>query len=178
MGKVDWSQAAKLADFLAPLEGAQGCNVGGVTITRHSHDLVKFPVLYGPSLVFVVQGTKQAIFGPETYVYDQERYLVLTSVVPFVWSAITEKERPVLSVFVHLRADMVLELLGTMDFDPSKAGEEELAVFEAQQLTGDLEHGLVRLLQAALDERDSKVLGPAIVRELVYRVLCGPGGSK
>ncbi len=176
MTKSDWSQAATLADHLAPLEGAQGCNVEGVTIVRHSHDLLKFPVLYGPSLVFVVQGTKKAVFGSKTYVYDHERYLVLTSVVPFVWSAITEKGRPVLSVFVHLRASMVLELLGTMDFDLSQGSEQELAVFEAQRLTGELEYGLLRLLQAAQDLRDGKVLGPAIVRELLYRVLCGPGG--
>ena len=117
----------------------QGCHVDGVTIVRHSHDLVKLPVLYGPSVVFVVQGTKKAVFGSKTYVYDRERYLVLTSVVPFVWSAITDKGRPVLSVFVHLRADTVLELLGSMDFGLRQASEQGLALFEAQRLTGDLE---------------------------------------
>ena len=176
MSKADWTQAARLADDLAPLEGAQGCHVDGVTIVRHSHDLVKFPVLYGPSIVFVVQGTKQAVFGSKTYIYNHEHYLVLTSVVPFVWSAITVRGQPVLSVFVHLRADTVLELLGSMDFDLSQGSEQELALFEAQRLTGDIEYGLLRLLQVAKDGRDGKVLGPAIVREILYRVLCGPGG--
>ena len=134
MTRSDWSQVAQLADVLAPLEGAQGCPVDGMTIVRHSHDLIKFPVLYGPSLVFVVQGTKQAIFGSRTYTYDHERYLVLTSVVPFVWSAKTDRGKPVLSVFVHLRADVVLELLGSMDFDFSMGREEELALFDAQHL--------------------------------------------
>ena len=176
MTKADWSQIAKLADVLAPLEGAQGCSVVGVTIVRHSHDLIKFPVLYGPSLVFVVQGTKQAIFGSKNYIYDHERYLVLTSVVPFVWSAKTDRGKPVLSVFVHLRADIVLELLGSMDFDFSMGREEELALFDAQHLTGEIEYGLLRLLQAAQNSRDGKVLGPTSIRELIYRVLCGPGG--
>ena len=49
-------------------------------------------------------------------------------------------------------------------------------MLEAQELTGELEYGLLRLLQAASDARDSKVLGSAMIREIVYRVLCGPGG--
>ena len=176
MTRSEWSRTAKLAETLGPKEGAQPCRVDGVTLVRHSHDLVKFPVLYGPSLVFVVQGTKKATFGSQNYVYDHERYLVLTSVVPFVWSAYTDKGKPVLSVFVHLRGDLVLELLGAMDFDLSQSWGEELAMFEAQHLTGEIEYALLRLLEAAADERDGKVLGPAIIREMLYRVLCGPGG--
>ena len=176
MTRSEWSRTASLADALGPKEGAQPCRVEGVTLVRHSYDLVKFPVLYGPSLVFVVQGTKTATFGSKNYVYDHERYLVLTSVVPFVWSAFTDKGKPVLSVFVHLRGDLVLELLGAMDFDLSQTWGEQLAMFEAQSLTGEIEFALLRLLEAATDERDGKVLGPAIIREMVYRVLCGPGG--
>jgi AraC-like DNA-binding protein len=150
--------------------------VDGVTIVRHSHNLMKFPVLYGPSLVFVVQGKKTAIFGSKTYVYDHQRYLVLTTVVPFVWSAITEKGQPVLSVFVHFRPEIVLELLGIMDFDLMKDSNEDLAVFEAQKITSEIRYGLLRLLEAANDPRDAKVLGPSLVRELLYRALSGPGG--
>ena len=71
MTKADWKVPAALADALAPHEGAQGCQIEGVTIVRHSHDLLKVPVLYEPSLVFVVQGTKKAVFGSRTYVYAQ-----------------------------------------------------------------------------------------------------------
>ena len=35
----------------------------------------------------------------------------------------------------------------------------------------------LRLLRAAKDVKDGRVLGPATVRELLYRVLCGPGGA-
>ena len=85
------------------MEGARSCSVGDVTIVRHSIDLMKFPALYGPSLVFVVQSTKRAVFGSRTTVCDHEQSLVLATVVLFFWSAIRDKGRPVHSEFVNLQ---------------------------------------------------------------------------
>jgi AraC-like DNA-binding protein len=174
--RTDLTEIAAAVEKLAVKEGAQPCAVEGVTLVRHNQTLMKLPVLFGPSVVFVVQGQKYAHLGDESYMYDPQRYLVLTSVLPFVWSAITQGKRPNLSVFLQLRRDTVLELLGTMQLDLGRDSQENLMLFAGHEVTAAIRHSLWRLLLAARVPEDARVLGPGILRELLYRVLQGPGG--
>jgi AraC-like DNA-binding protein len=175
--RTDLTEIAAVVEKLAVKEGAQSCAVEGVTLVRHNKTLMKLPVVFGPSLVFVVQGQKYAHVGDESFTYDPQRYLVLTSVLPFVWSAITKGKRPNLSVFLHLRKDTVLELLGTMRLELGRESEENLMLFAGHEVTAAIRHSLWRLLRAARVPEDARVLGPGILRELLYRVLRGPGGA-
>src|SRR5437899_7693527 len=44
-------------------------------------------------------------------------------------------------------------------------------------LSEDMSDALLRLLEALMLPQDAAILGPAIVRELLYRVLTGPQGG-
>ena len=171
-----YDEAVRLAARLTPLEGYNETLVSDVTVLRRSKSSASTPVVYEPSIIIVVQGKKVDSLGVLKVAYDPKTMLVLSAPMPFQCVVQANQNKPLLSVVVRLRREVVLSIVaGMQDSDVRQIHEPKaiLTVALEEEVLG----ALVRLLKTALSRNDAQVLGEQTVRELIYLVLKGPGGD-
>ena len=171
----DRRRMAELLERLATREGATPTPLPGVRIFRDTRVRPRSPVVYSPRIVIVAQGRKRGYLGEVAYTYDPDNYLVLSVPLPFECEiAQASAAEPFLAlavdVDVAVLGELVLELGETAPAPPVRVGVSSCP------LTPELRQAAVRLLECLLSPDDSRILGPQVVREIVYRVLRGEQG--
>ena len=166
-----------LLRLLAIREGVHPTVLDGVKLMRVSQSLPRMPVLYEPGIVIVGQGRKRGYLGDQVYTYDAHNYLVLSVPLPFECQTEASPEEPMLAVSIRVDLAVLAELLMKMDGarGPSAAAMPE-GIYSTR-LDAKLSETAVRLLESLTDPVEAKILGPPIVREMTYRVLCGEQGG-
>lgn len=170
-------QMVALIERLAPNEGYSLSALDGVRFMRSDRPLGRTPVLYEPSIVIVCQGRKLGFLGDQVYVYDAQHYLVLSVPLPFSTETQASKEEPLLAVSIRLDLTALADLILAID---ARGGAPEEGVplgIVSSPLEGDLADATLRLLRALCSPLDAGILGPALVREICYRVLVGEQGG-
>ena len=171
------SRLTELLRKLAAREGIQPTALDGVTLMRVSRPLPRMPVLYEPSIVIVGQGRKRGYLGDEVYTYDAHNYLVLSVPLPFECETEGTREKPLLAVSVQVNLAVLAELLMKMDGGRRPDTPATPQGIYSTKLDAMLSDTTVRLLECLGDAVEARVLGPQIVREITYRVLCGEQGG-
>ena len=166
----------KLLDALATREGLSSSMLEGVQFVRSDKYTPPIPMLYDPCIVIVGQGRKKSYLGDQVYTYDPYNYLVLSVPLPLVCETEASPEEPLLAVSMRVDSTTLGELLLEMDFDTSMGRTVPKGIYSAP-LTGELIDATVRLLECLRSPVDSRILGPQIMREITYRVLCGEQGG-
>lgn len=157
-------------------DGMFDCPIPGVKLIRWSEPTMPMPVIYEPTVCFVAQGRKRATLGSTVFHYDPTTYLVASVGLPVVGTVIEASEsQPYLSV--------------QLDLDPTELGELALRYPRSAPDTGvsvgltlnEMTSGLLdtatRLVTLLDTPEDIEALGPLAIREILYRLLTGPGGG-
>lgn len=171
---LDWVQKA------APEPGVHSTQIEGLLAIRIVEPFARRPVMYRMCLCLAAQGRKVCHLDDHSLVYSPNHYLLSTLALP-VESEIPEasEERPYLGIVLEVDpaevGRLLIDLETAVESEPDSAvdrsagpGLVSCAMDESMQSTAS------RLLEASLDERDARILGPGLVRELLYRVLTGP----
>jgi AraC-like DNA-binding protein len=166
----------ELLESMATEEGFSPSRLDAVQFYRANQSSPRAPVAYDPSIVIVGQGRKRGYLGDQVFIYDPYNYLVLSVPLPFECEMEASPEKPLLVVIVQVDPATVNELLMAMDDDRELSGSVPLAIYSTP-LTDELTGATVRLLECLKTPPDSRALGRQIVREITYRVLCGPQGA-
>ncbi|CAB3651626.1 hypothetical protein LMG24238_01177 [Paraburkholderia sediminicola] len=170
------ARMVSLLERLAPNEGYTQSALEGVRFMRSNRPLGRTPVLYEPSIVIVCQGRKLGFLGEEVYVYDAQHYLILSVPLPFSTETEASESEPMLAVTLRLDLIELTDLILAIDRGGNHQQGTPLGIVSTP-LEGDLAEAALRLLQALTSPLDAEVLGPAIVREICYRVLIGERGA-
>ncbi|SOE99507.1 transcriptional regulator, AraC family [Burkholderia sp. OK233] len=170
------ARMVSLLQRLAPNEGYTQSALEGVRFMRSNRPLGRTPVLYEPSIVIVCQGRKLGFLGEAVYVYDAQHYLILSVPLPFSTETEASESEPMLAVTLRLDLIELTGLILAIDRCGSHQQGTPLGIVSTP-LEGDLAEAALRLLQALTSPLDAEVLGPAIVREICYRVLIGERGA-
>ena len=181
--RVDQSnggQQRRLVELLAAntaQEGIYPTSVAGVETWRFSASIPRHPVVYQPKIVVIGQGRKRGYLGDATYRYDPHNYLVLSVPLPFECETEVTPGEPLLGITVALDPVRLGEMLLEMD----EATAPEPAVVRrgiySTPLTAGLSDSVIRLLECLRSPLDSRMLGPQLKREVIYRVLRGEHGG-
>ncbi len=169
----------RVVDLLLQLtqrDGAHESAIDGVRLYRGSEGHPRKPVMYEPSIFIVCQGRKRGFLGDQTFIYDAQQYLVLSVPLPFECETEATPEKPLLAISVRVDLTMVAELLMALDDTRGSAVAEPVGIY-ATPLDAPLSNAVLRLLEALAHPGDARILGPAIVREICYRVLTGEQGD-
>lgn len=159
---------------LAPEEGFTETALPDVRLMRANRALARTPVLYEPCICVILQGRKMGFLAGESYRYDAQHYLVLS--VPMVFESETEArpDEPLLGVSLRIDPIIATELALTVDAQaPAPAAPRGML---STRMDEDFADALLRLLRALDSSLEAKILGPAILRELYFRVLTGEQG--
>lgn len=162
-----------LASLLAELtseEGIRPSRLAGLRFMRSTENWPRVPVTYEPGIVIIAQGRKRGHIGGQTFRYDAGNYLVLSVPLPFECDTEGSPEEPMLGMAVSVNPATVAELLMEIRDLPPITEPQTLAM-RSYPLDGQLSDTAVRLLLCLRDEDDTRILGPQIIREIIYRVL-------
>jgi AraC-like DNA-binding protein len=147
-----------------------------VRLLRADRPLSRTPVLYEPGIVIVIQGSKRGFLGGTTFLYDDQHYLVVSMPVPFTMETQASAHAPLLAIYVRLDMAMALELCEQLDRHEGIARAEPRGLYSSP-MEAPLSMAVLRLLEALGKAPEGALLGPAIVREIYFRILCGAQGG-
>jgi AraC-like DNA-binding protein len=172
----DQQRMVALLRALAPDEGYNLTTLPSVRILRSDRALSRTPVLYDPGIVIVCQGRKKGYFGGLVYLYDEQHYLAVSVPVPFTMETDATPDHPLLAIYLHLDFQVAAELIIQLDrhhLPEPVDGPESLM---SSPMDAALRSSVLRFLEAMSTPVDAAVLGPALMRELYFRVLTGAQG--
>jgi len=170
----------KTVELLKTLASQEGYNLTAlpdVRILRSDRPLERTPVLYDPGIVIVCQGSKRGFFGDQVYLYDEQHYLAVSVPVPFTMETAASVGHPLLAIYLHLDFTVATELLLQLEQQDVAFESQAAQSMMSSPMDQTLRETVLRFLTTLNHPLDAKMLGPALVRELYYRVLTGAQGS-
>lgn len=179
---------AALIGRLAPAEGYTMSALDAVKFLRANGPLPRTPVLYDPCIIVLCSGRKRGFFAGREFVYDAQHFLVLSLPIPFESQTEASPDEPMLAISIRVDLGVLAELAlsvpppASASASASASGDAdarpaEVSGIQSTPLDDRLGDAVVRLLDALTSDMEAAVLGPAILREIYFRVLCGPQGQ-
>jgi AraC-like DNA-binding protein len=170
---------ARLADILArhtPGDGAFDTPLAGVSLLRTSTPTMPMPVVYEPTLCLVAQGRKQATLGSTAYVYDAANYLVASVDLPVMGSVIeASADKPYLCLRLNLDMTALSDL--ALRHPSDEKLPDDSPGLSLNRTTPELLDAALRLAALLDTPADIDALAPLFTREILYRLLTGPGNG-
>jgi AraC-like DNA-binding protein len=161
----------------APDDGVHETAIDGLRLHRHSRPVEIGLALYQPSMCLLVQGSKRVLLGEQVHVYDTMHHLVASRHLPATGQVLmATPEEPYLCVELAIEASEVAELLLEIGHPVSPPDAPPAQGMYTEDTEPHLLETTLRLLQQLDSTRDARTLGPAVKREIVYRLLTAPSG--
>lgn len=161
---------------LAPTEGYTPTALADVRFLRSDRPLASTPVLYEPGIVIVCQGRKRGLWADQVYLYDAQHYLAVSVPVPFTMETDASAEEPLLAIYFSLDLTVLAGLALQVDELIGSSGVPPVGMFSTP-MDDALAQTVLRFLEAMSSPVEAVLLGPAIVREIYFRVLIGEQGA-
>lgn len=178
MSKV---QIKDLIERRLPEAGLVDTALSGVQLFRVTEAMPCVPAVYEPTLVAILNGTKEAVLDGEHHVYGSDQYLLCPMTLPVeAGTPQASDEEPLLGVLIALEPRMMREL--TMEIEAASGGNRQSRRGAPQALAlaswdARFTQALLRLLELLDNPVDLDVLGSGRLRELCYAVLMGEAGA-
>ncbi len=161
---------------LAPQEGYTLTALPDVRFLRSDRPLPSTPVLYEPGIVIVCQGSKRGYWADKVYLYDAQHYLAVSVPVPFTMETDATADEPLLAIYLTIDFTVLAKLALELDELANPASAKPVGMVSTP-MDDVLSQTVLRLLEAMNSPVESRLLAPAIVREIYYRVLTGEQGA-
>jgi AraC-like DNA-binding protein len=173
-------QRAELADIIGrhcPADGRAPTAIPGLTLFRGSTTDTPTCAIVASVFAIMAQGAKRMLVGEESFDYDARHYLISSVDLP-IFSRVTVASclEPYLGMALNIDPLKIAELVAAMPSHRAPAAVDRgIAV---GRLNVDIQNAALRLARLLDTPDDIPVLAPIIERELLYRVLAGPLGSR
>lgn len=163
-------------------DGMIDTGVKGVKLFRVTNPVRCAPVVYEPSVVAIVSGSKEAILDGKRYVYDSSQYMCCSISMPVeAGTPMASTEHPLLGVYISLDTKVMTELAIEMESTSGVIRKQHNGTqppsFSLPQWDEPFTDALLRLLQVNNSPIDTSILGDGRLRELYYAVLKGKAGD-
>lgn len=167
--------AARLA-ILAPRHGITPAPVAGVHLIYTTEHHERIPVLYRPRMIVILQGHKVGYLAEHTFRYDPEHYLMMTLPLTCECECFASPVQPLVGLSIDIDIAALQALLLEMgDAAPVTIAEPERGVHSVP-LSETMLCAVERLVEVFDQPLHARVLGPQIVREILFHALHEGGG--
>jgi AraC-like DNA-binding protein len=168
---------SKISLFMGSAE-SRATRIHGLTLYQHVAPTARAPVIYEPSVAVVVQGRKLVELRQTVFTYDKSRFLLTALDLPVLSRVIeASEEAPYLCMLLKLEIPVVRELLGREEIRMPEAPPGSLAMASGET-TAELLDAFRRLMDLLNAPQDIPFFDGLIKREIIYRILRGPGGAR
>lgn len=152
--------------------------INGLTLHRREAPTHLNSSILDASLCLIAQGRKQVILGEETYTYDTSHFLFTAIDLPVITQVIeASPEQPYLGILLRLDPYLLAQLMLEAQI-PGQPADSDLTGLAVGSLTAEINNAFIRLLDLLATPADIPVLAPLIIREIFYRLLMSPQGSR
>ncbi len=165
----------ELMGRLAPMDGINPTRISQVRLFKASQYQPRQPLCYDQGVIIVGQGTKRVFLGEDVYEYNPDNYLVLSVPLPGECETQATRDKPLLSMILDLDMTLIKTIIKQMHSSPGQDNTTK-GLFLART-THEIKDACRRLLQALESPVESQILGPKIIHELFFRILCGENGA-
>jgi AraC-like DNA-binding protein len=150
--------------------------VGGMKVFSTTRTTFPLGNVTGPSVSLVAQGAKRSVLGGQAFDYAAGQFVVSTVDLPLTSQVTAASDgSPFLGCSLPLDPPTIAQLLLESRLPPRRAPDgPAISVSDA---TPDLIDAVVRLLKLIGSPDDTRVLAPAVKREIHWRLLTGPQGD-
>jgi AraC-like DNA-binding protein len=171
------SQMAELLKhFPATENGLFDSHLKGVRFFKETRPISRQPLVYDPGICIIAQGQKTGYLGGRTFQYDASHYLVTTVTMPFECEAFASPEKPLRGLFIDIDLAQLHDLIGRLGLQTEIGRVNEKGLprgIGPAVMDEDMADATTRLVKCLQSETESQILGPGLVREILYRALCG-----
>lgn len=170
---------SKISHFMASLdlsEGFSNSRLEGVRFFKHFQSIPRTPLLYDPGLCIVIQGHKIGYLGEKRFQYDANNYLVVPVFIQFECETFATEDNPLLGIYIDIDMAQLNDLIASINsqVDQTGIGNDRLPLAMAPaKLDEDMADAILRLLKVLMSETETRILGSACVREIIFRALLG-----
>lgn len=161
---------------LARHDGYTDTAVAAVRLTRATQNVAKTPVMSEPCIAIALQGRKRAFFGTDVLQFDANQYLVVAIPMPFSSATDATPEEPFLGLTIQVDRTTLADLMFAIDQTDNEMPAAPKGMMTTR-MDARLRDTVLRLLETLNSPLEARVLGPAIVREICFRVLMGEQGA-
>lgn len=128
-------------------------------------------------LGIVVQGRKEIILGREVYVCDEAHYTATPIDLPVVSRiAAASPEKPFLALLIDLEPRTLSEITARFEKNAPEHTSSGHAFFTGKVNDKMLE-AVIRLVKLFRAPDEAQVLGPLVIKEILFHLLKGPEGA-
>ena len=166
----------ELLDQLIENELFTDSRLPGVRFFRCANHIPRTPLVYDPGIFIVAQGRKIGYLGDRFFQYDANNYLVTSVPMPFECETFASANAPFLGLYIDIDMPTLHELIGILE---QGGGSGSVRMSEVPkgvgpaELDGEMGDAVVKLLKSLKSDTESKILGPGLIKEILYRALCG-----
>lgn len=165
-------ELSRLINGFISTDGAHATAIPSLRIMRSTNPSQQLlHSIYTCSLCVVLQGTKIAMLGKESFEYSPASYLVTAVNLPITSRVIeASPESPYLSVQLSFNPNDIINIIKESKQMLNKKNDTELGLF-INKTTPLVLDPLMRLIRLLNTPDDIPVLAPMFIREILYRVL-------
>jgi AraC-like DNA-binding protein len=169
--------ARRIASFMGSEEN-RATDIPGLSLHQRMAATAPCSMTYEPGVTVLAHGRKRVDLGRTTFVYGESRYLLTSVDLPIV-SQIVEasKETPCLAMFLKLEMPVIRELLSREEIHVAETPADSPAMATGEA-TVEFLNACCRLMDLLDAPQDIPFLSGLIQREIIYRILRGPEGTR
>ena len=157
-------------------DGLYESRLEGVRFFQESGHIARKPMLYDPGICIVAQGHKIGYLSGQRFRYDASHYLVTTVTMPFECEVHASPQGPLRGLFIDIDMAQLNDLIGRIDLQVRSGNGGDKALprgIGPAAMDDEMLDATARLVKCLRSETDAQVLGPGLVREILYRALLG-----
>lgn len=171
------SQMRNLLKYFPKINnGATESRLKGVRFLKETRHRPRRPMVYDPGICIVVQGRKIGYLGGRKFQYDPRNYLVTMVTMPFECETFATPEEPLLALYIDIDLGQLHDLIGRIGLQTELGKPVHKALpcgIGPAIMDEDMTDATIRLARCLQSDTESQILGPGLVREILFRVLCG-----
>ncbi|WP_093299257.1 AraC family transcriptional regulator [Sphingomonas sp. NFR04] len=166
--------AEQIAQY-AVQDGIFDTSIARLALVRSGRSGEPVHMVQRPALCIIAQGGKRVLLGDAVIDYGPASYLVASLDLP-ITGAVTQvsTDAPYLCFCLYLDPALLSEI--ALSLPPLPATAEDSAGMTLHPMTPELIDAATRLTALLGDPANAPLLAPLIERELLVRLMTGPGG--
>ena len=164
--------------FFMGSEENRATAIPGLSLHRRIAPTAPCSMTYEPGVTVIAQGRKRVDLGGTTFMYGDGQYLLTSVDLPIV-SQIVEasEETPCLAMSLKLEMPVIRELLSREEMQVAESPSDSPAMATGEA-TVEFLNACCRLMDLLNSPQDIPILSELIQREIIYRILRGPEGTR
>jgi AraC-like DNA-binding protein len=152
--------------------------IPGLTLYKRDEPSPPTSIMYEPRICVIAQGAKRVRLGDDTFVYDEQHFLITSVDLPTVVQIIkASREKPCLGLILKLDQREISQLMVDSNL-PSPRPQQSSRGMATGEVTLPLLSTFQRLIDLLSEPKDIPILAPVIQREIFYRLLVGDQGVR